>query len=117
MIWSWSGEIFGCTIEANGQVIISNGKIIASNVGAKKGIQTKDIGTEASKPSEITVGIDHKLVRDMKALKEELTNLEAKKAETEATVIKHKERIDALADELGHVAQEAGQGHGPKTPT
>ena len=99
-------EIFGCTIETNGQVIISNGKIIASKVGAKKGIQTKDIGTGASKPSEITIGIDHKLVRDMKVLKEELTDLEKRKSETEDAVIKHKGRIDALADELGQVAQE-----------
>lgn len=99
-------EIFGCTIETNGQCITIGGKIIASKVGAKKGIQVMDIGTTASKPSEITVGVDHKFAREIKALKEELVKLEAQKGESEANIVRHKERIDELGDELGLVAQE-----------
>jgi uncharacterized protein (DUF342 family) len=99
-------EIYGCTIEVNGQVIIIGGKIIGSKVGAKKGIQVMDIGTTASKPSEITVGVDHKFAREIKSLKEELARLEDQKSESEAAIVKHKEKIDQLGDELGQVAQE-----------
>jgi len=97
-------EIYGCTIETNGQVIIIGGKII--KVGAKKGIQVMDIGTTASRPSEITVGVDHKFSREIKALKENLAQLEEQKSESETAIGKHKEKIDALGDELGKVAQE-----------
>jgi hypothetical protein len=99
-------EIFGCTLDINGRCIVDSGKIISSKISAKKGIQVKDIGTLAAKPSELTVGVDYKFEREMKACKETLTALEHKKTETETTVANLKKRIDELDAELGHVAQE-----------
>ncbi|MCJ8499121.1 FapA family protein [Desulfatitalea alkaliphila] len=99
-------ELFGCTIEVNGRCLIDSGKIIASRISAKKGIQVKDVGTIAARPSELTVGVDFKFAKDMQALKTSLTELETRKAEAETTIAQLGERVDALASELGQVAQE-----------
>ncbi|MDA8139607.1 MAG: FapA family protein [Desulfobacteraceae bacterium] len=99
-------EIFGCTIEINGRCLVDSGKIISSKISAKKGIQVKDIGTSAAKPSELTVGVDYKYEREMKACKDALADQERKKTETETTVTNLKKRIDELDAELGQVAQE-----------
>ncbi|MBR9981483.1 MAG: DUF342 domain-containing protein [Desulfatitalea sp.] len=99
-------ELFGCTIEVNGRCLIEGGKIIASKIFAKKGIQVKDVGTLAARPSELTVGVDFKFERDMKALKEELADLTQRKNEAEEIIGQLKSKLDALDVELGQVAQE-----------
>lgn len=99
-------ELFGCTIEVNGRCLISGGKIIASKIMAKKGIQVKDVGTLAAKPSELIVGVDFKFERDMQAMKEEQAELERQKAEAEGAIAQLKAKIDSLDTELGQVAQE-----------
>lgn len=99
-------EIFGCTIEVNGRCLIDSGKIIGSKISAKKGVQVKDIGTRAAKPSELTVGVDFKFERDLKACKEEIAELDRKKSETETAITNLKKRVDGLDAELGQVAQE-----------
>lgn len=99
-------EIFSCTIHVNGRCLIDNGKIIASNITAKKGVQVKDIGTEASKPSELTVGVDFKFERDMEAAKEELVAIQERQSECEAEIAVLKGKIDELDAQLGEAAQE-----------
>jgi uncharacterized protein len=99
-------ELFGCTIEVNGRCLIEGGKIIASKISAKKGIQVKDVGTLAARPSELTVGVDFKFERDMKALKEALADLTQRKNEAEEIIGQLKSKLDALDVELGQVAQE-----------
>jgi uncharacterized protein (DUF342 family) len=99
-------EIFGCTILVNGRCMIDGGKIIASKITAKKGIQVKDIGTQAARPSELIVGVDFKFERDMNALKAQIADLERRKTETANAIIALKGQIDRLDSELGTVAQE-----------
>lgn len=99
-------EIFSCTILVNGRCLVDSGKIIASTITAKKGIQVKDIGTEAAKPCELNVGIDFKFERDMEAAKEALADLQEKAAGSEAEIAVLKGKIDELDAELGAVAQE-----------
>ncbi len=99
-------EIFGCTIEVNGRCLIDSGKIIASKITAKKGIQVKDVGTQAAKPSELIVGVDFKFERDMEAAKEELAAMQQKQTESEAEIAVLRGRIDELDADLGSAAQE-----------
>jgi uncharacterized protein len=99
-------EVFGCTIEVNGRCLLDGGKIIASKISAKKGIQVKDVGTLAAKPSELIVGVDFKFEREMIALKREIVALEQKKVDSEASIVQLKTKIDALDIELGEAAQE-----------
>jgi hypothetical protein len=99
-------EVFGCTIEVNGRCLIDDGKIIGSKIAAKKGIQVKDIGTPAARPSELTVGVDFKFERDMNTCKEQLADLERRKTEAENAIIALRGQIDLMDAELGQVAQE-----------
>ncbi len=99
-------EIFGSTIETNSRCLIGSGKIVGSHIDAKKGIQAKDIGSEAASPSKITVGIDHKHERDMQTLKEELTELENQKKDLNTLVGELQEKSDALIEDLEPKAKE-----------
>ncbi|MBF0225173.1 MAG: DUF342 domain-containing protein [Desulfobacterales bacterium] len=51
-------EIFECDIKISGLCSSPQGKIISSNVSAKKGIVSEDIGTEMSKPCKLRVGVE-----------------------------------------------------------
>lgn len=99
-------EIFGCTIAINGRCLVESGKIIASTITSKKGVQVKDIGTQASKPSELTVGVDFKFQRDMESAEQQIEQLAESRAVAEAEVAQLRGRIDDLDAELGAVAQD-----------
>lgn len=99
-------EIIQCTIETNGRCLIDDGKIIASTIDAKKGIQVREIGTEASKPAKLVVGIDHKYERDMKIHKGALADLEQQKIEAAGLVEQIQVRLDTVTSKLGKLAQE-----------
>lgn len=99
-------EIIQCTIETNGRCLIVDGKIIASSIDAKKGIQTREIGTEAAKPSKLTVGIDRQYERDMKMHKEALADLERQKIETAGLQEKIEQHLETITSRLGKLAQE-----------
>ncbi len=51
-------EIIDSKIRLSGACINTGGRIIASDMSAKMGIDAGDIGTDVSKPSKLTVGID-----------------------------------------------------------
>lgn len=99
-------EIIQCTIETNGRCLIVDGKIIASSIDAKKGVQTREIGTEAAKPSKLTVGVDRQYERDMKMHKEALADLERQKIETAGLKEKIEQYLDTITSRLGKLAQE-----------
>lgn len=99
-------EIIQCTIETNGRCLIGDGKIIASTIDAKKGIQAYEIGTEASKPAKLVVGVDHQYERDIKMHKEALANLEKQKIEATGLKEQIEKQLDAVTAQLGKLAQE-----------
>ena len=99
-------EIFNCTVEVNGRCVIDGGKIIASKIAAKKGIQVKDIGTRAARPSELKVGVDFKCEREMKSSLEEIADLERRREEACEAIIALNAQRTQLETELGRLAQE-----------
>ncbi len=99
-------ELFNCTVEVNGRCLVESGKIIGSNIKAKKGVQVKDLGTQASKASELVVGVDFKSERDILACKAEIVQLDENKTKTEQSIANLKTKIDELGAELGTVAQD-----------
>jgi uncharacterized protein (DUF342 family) len=72
-------EIIESKIEANGRCLINDGIIISSTISAKMGITAMDIGTEASKSSELIVGIDQQMERESNAIKEEIQAIKAER--------------------------------------
>ena len=99
-------ELYDSTVETNGRCLIGDGKIMSSQIDAKKGIYSRQIGSEASHPNELTVGIDRKYERDCAAQKEALAQYEKKLQELSATSPKLKERLEELTSQLGALAQE-----------
>ena len=63
-------EIIDSRINTSGVCIARNGPILSSRVSAKKGIQAIQIGSEISKPCNLSVGYDEKVKEDIDAIKE-----------------------------------------------
>ena len=63
-------EIIDSKINTSGTCIAKNGPILSSRVSAKKGIQAIQIGSEISKPCNLSVGYDEKVKEDIDAIKE-----------------------------------------------
>lgn len=99
-------EIFESVIECNGACSIGDGKIISSRISAKNGIKALDIGTEASRPSALDVGIDHKLQKEMQAIRSIIKKSKDKKLALVEEIEQMKARSDDLNTDLGELAQE-----------
>ncbi len=63
-------EIIDSKINTSGVCIAKNGPILSSRVSAKKGIQAIQIGSEISKPCNLSIGYDEKVKEDINAVKE-----------------------------------------------
>jgi uncharacterized protein (DUF342 family) len=98
-------EIIESTIEANGRCLISDGIIISSTIAAKMGITAMDIGTEASKCSELIVGIDRQMERESQAIKAKLATIKAESEPLPKLLENLKKRSDQVNTRLGEVAQ------------
>ena len=99
-------EIIESTIEANGRCLINDGIIISSTISAKMGITAMDIGTEASKSSELTVGIDQQVEREAETVSGRIQALKAEREGLPKLLQNLKNRSDQLNTRLGEVAQE-----------
>ena len=99
-------EIYDSTIETNGRCLILEGKIISTQVDAKKGIYAKNIGSEGSTPCVLTVGYDRQYERDMAAYKSEKNELIQQLAEAEKACPESSEKLEAVTHEIGAITQE-----------
>jgi uncharacterized protein len=99
-------EIIESDIEANGRCLSNDGIIIASTISAKMGITAMDIGTRASNPSELIVGIDQQMEREIEATREKIQAIKAEHEGLPKLIKDLKKRSDQLNTSLGEVAQE-----------
>jgi hypothetical protein len=99
-------EIIESKIEANGRCLINDGIIISSTISAKMGIAAMDIGTEASKSSELIVGIDQQMEREAEAIKSQIQTIKAERENLPKLLENLRKRSDQVNTRLGEVAQE-----------
>ena len=99
-------EIIESKIEANGRCLINDGIIISSNISAKMGVTVMDIGTEASKTSELIVGIDRQMERASDAIKAEIQAIKTERENLPKLLENLRKRSDQVNTRLGEVAQE-----------
>lgn len=71
-------EIVESRIENSGACILEKGKIISSHITSKMGVYARDIGTDISKPSHITIGIDVFIPKEIEKLRKEISAQEIK---------------------------------------
>jgi hypothetical protein len=62
-------EIVESTIENSGACIISQGKIIASEITSKMGVYAGSVGTDRAKPVKLKVGVDIFVMKELEQLK------------------------------------------------
>jgi hypothetical protein len=99
-------EVIESKIEANGRFLINDGIIIGSTISAKMGISVMDIGTEASKASELIVGIDQQLEREVESITAEIQAVKSEREELPKRLENLKKQSDRINTRLGEVAQE-----------
>lgn len=86
-------EIYHSDIASSGFVKVDKGKILYSTISANKGIETVDVGSEASQPSTLSIGVDVALKKAIEEFKE---NTRHKKEESD----KLREIINEMAPEV-----------------
>ncbi|MFH0730127.1 MAG: FapA family protein [Pseudomonadota bacterium] len=77
-------EIADSTIETSGSCIVGGGKIFASTISAKQGIQSKDIGTEMSPPCKLAIGVDAHIEQEIAGIKNAILKREEKRNQLKA---------------------------------
>lgn len=101
-------EIYDSTILTSGTCIIKRGKIINSHIMAKKGVEVLHLGSIASRPCPLTVGVDHRLQREIEDLNHQISGL---KEETEPFRARRKqlhESVKGLDKEIEDLAKKEG---------
>lgn len=99
-------EIFESNIETSGRCLMGAGNIVASEVSAKKGITAKNIGTEASKPSALVVGVDHRRNLEVKNIKNKTSVLHKEKQRLASDIKALEHQEEKVNTALGEAAQE-----------
>jgi uncharacterized protein (DUF342 family) len=98
-------EIVDSVVDTSGKCLIDGGTILYSEIFAKMGIKSGDIGSEASNASTITVGIDTRLKNAINEFKAKVAaNIEEEVALSKAAV-ELTEKSNQFNSELGEVAQ------------
>ncbi len=99
-------EIFDSTIQSNGRCLIGEGKIITSNIDAKKGIEALEIGSLASNPCRLSVGFDRRYERDLANCQTELEELKGQKVHVEASLPGHQSQLAAIETNIVAITKE-----------
>ena len=97
-------EITESTIETSGKCVVE-GTILYSKIFAKKGIKSKNIGSEAASPSSLTVGIDFGAKRKVAEINKLISQKKKECEEQEMLIKPLREKSDQLSTTLGETAQ------------
>lgn len=80
-------EITDSTIETSSGCRVENGKIFASTISAKQGIQSRDIGTEVSTPCRLSAGVDAHIEQEISGLQTAITRREEKQNQIKEEIV------------------------------
>ena len=99
-------EIIDSQVETNGKCVISGGIILSSEISAKMGIITANVGTDAAKPSTLSVGVDLKLQRQIKNTRNKIRLLQKENGRLTIAWEALSEQAERTGTELGEKAQQ-----------
>jgi chromosome segregation ATPase len=85
---------------------VPSGAIISSEISAKLGVQAQTVGTEASKPSSLKVGVNVNLQRQIQNLRKKNGVLKKEIAKVSRDWEAQSKQAERIGDELGQKAQE-----------
>lgn len=99
-------EIIDSEVETQGRCQIGGGRIVSSNVSAKGGIVARTVGSQAARSSNLVVGVDHRLQRQGRHLRQQIgvMDKERQRLESEKETL-HRQAADG-SERLGTRAME-----------
>jgi uncharacterized protein len=95
-------EVYESRIETNGVFNMDRGTIMDSSVSAMKGIVAAEIGSSASNPCTLIIGIDNRLEK-------QITTINLKVAEKEKERAKKTKLLDEIKDKPGKLETQIGE--------
>jgi uncharacterized protein len=98
-------EIIDSKIETSGMCLVKSGKIISSEISAKKGILANQIGTDLSSPCNLCVGVDSYLEKEIEKIQTRISALLQQKNELLATEQELAEEDIQLQADIANYAQ------------
>lgn len=90
-------EITDSDINTSGACLLERGKILASEISAKQGIEAVDIGTDVSSPCKLTVGVDDHIEAETEGLRE--------------AIKRRKERLTKMNEQMASLDMEQQKIH------
>jgi len=103
-------EIVDCLMNVGGKCLCENGKIVASQISASKGIKAAEMGSEYSSSCNIMVGVSSKIQKQLKRLNNTLKHCKRdEQAEVKAEISRVKAReLSGLADQTSDIIVTKG---------
>ncbi|RPJ82391.1 MAG: DUF342 domain-containing protein [Deltaproteobacteria bacterium] len=98
-------EIIDSKIETSGMCIVKSGKILSSDISAKKGIIAGQIGTDLSSPCSLWVGVDSHLNNEIEKIQTRISAFLQQKDELLATEQELSEEDIQLQVDIANYAQ------------
>lgn len=98
-------EITDSTIEVSGSCQVENGKIFASTISAKQGIQAKDIGTEVSTPCRLSAGVDTHIEQEISGLQNAINRRKEKQKQIKQNLVALDVEKQAMQQQISLLAQ------------
>lgn len=102
-------EVFHSTLETNQKCNVLRGRISSSSVFAKKGIMAREIGSKASSPCTVSVGIDTIGNNKINHISDQISKKKDEQKNLENLVAGLQQEIKDLDNELESLPQEEDQ--------
>jgi len=103
-------------IDTDGLCIVKRGKLMASRIDALKGIESVEIGSGASRPCTLIVGVNSRLKKTVKEIKAKLAEKEKVKADMESVLNEKRQKADQVDEEIAGLAEEEGNALAQRVP-
>lgn len=101
-------EIRESSIDTDGLCLVKRGKLLASRIDARQGIESVEIGSGASKPCTLIVGVNSRLAKTVNEIKSRLTEKEKVKTDLQSIIDENQQAADQVDQEITSLADEEG---------
>ncbi|SPD76146.1 hypothetical protein PITCH_A840032 [uncultured Desulfobacterium sp.] len=99
-------EVYESHIETNGTLNIDRGTVMDSRISAMKGITAAEIGSTASNPCTLIIGIDNRLEKQITVKNLNISEKEKEREAKSKLLDELKDKPDMLETRIGELAQE-----------
>ena len=96
-------EIYHSTVECDGICVSSGGTILGSNITAKNGTESTDIGSDASKPSVIQIGVGARVRKMVEEIKEKIARIRQRQELLDELIADLHEKLEHLYRRIGEL--------------